>query len=86
MNTLKQVMDSNENFETMVKVAPNTRWDEGQKLQGWFLNCAIEWLTQKRQPSANKTESIIPRSKDWCEGYAQGWKNHNKELLEELKQ
>ena len=42
------------------------------------------WLTQKRKPTANKSEPIIPRSKDWCEGYAHGWENHNKELLEEL--
>lgn len=85
MKTLKQVMDSNENFETMVKVAPNLRWDEAQKLEEWLLNCAKEWLAQKRQPIANKNDPQIPCTKDWCEGYALGWKNHGKAFLEELK-
>jgi hypothetical protein len=49
MTTLKQIMDLNENFELMVKSAPNCPWDEGQKLQEWFLNCIEQWLTQERQ-------------------------------------
>ena len=48
MKTLKQVMETNENFRAMVKVAPNLRFDEGQALDKWFLNCVKEWLTTKR--------------------------------------
>ena len=49
-------MDSNENFKREMEIAPNCHWDEGVKLQSHFINCVIEWLTQKRQEHAGFVE------------------------------
>ena len=68
-------MDSNENFKREMEIAPNCHWDEGVKLQSHFINCVIEWLTQKR---------LMP-SQLSCNKYGcYGWNGCIDELLEDL--
>jgi hypothetical protein len=66
MNTLKQFLETNENFRAMVKAAPNLRFDEGQALEKWFLKCVREWLEQNREDNLETWGKCeIAQTQDW---------------------
>lgn len=69
MSTLKEIMHLNENFEKMVSVAPNCRYDEGQALQAHYIDCVRQWLKLNKDKNATQLlRLLVPKKKicAWC--------------------